>query len=180
MPGINGERMSAPHVVIQADRKSLSPIAMAAPRTAWRIVGWFGLLFSVIGISDIALQWYPFAFRSTEWEFGTVATTAAAMPLLSLGLIMLFSAALALGSRSGVTTMAVVFLILAVLLLGAFLLFLSDVPVALNSPAGKGPAGMMIKKTIIRTSVMSLGYAIAFVCAAVVSFRFLFRRIKDV
>jgi hypothetical protein len=172
--------MSAPHVVIQADRKALNPISVAAPRTAWRILGWFGFLFTVVGFSDIVLQWYPLAFRSTEWEFGTVSLTAAALPLLTLGLAMMFASALALGSRWGVTTMAVVFLALAVLLLGAYLLFLSDVPVALSSPAAKTPAGLVIKKTIVRTSVMSLGYAIGYVCASVVSFRFLFRRIKDV
>jgi len=68
---------SAPHVVIQSDRRARDPLPHAAPQTAWRLFGWFGLLLVMIGGSDVVSQWYPPAFHSAEWEFGTAAVTIA-------------------------------------------------------------------------------------------------------
>jgi hypothetical protein len=171
--------MTPPHVVIQADRKALNPISVTAPRTAWRLLGWFGLLLAVVGFIDVALQWYPASFKSPEWEFGTVASSVATLPLLTIGLMALLASFLARGDRAGVMTMAVVFAILLVLLIGAFLLFLSDVPLALKASAPT-PMGVTIKKSIIRTSVMALGFGTGYLVAVVVSFRYLFRRMQDV
>ena len=65
-----------------------------------------------------------------------------------------------------------------VLVVGAFLLFLSDVPLALKASAPT-PMGVTIKKSIIRTSVMALGFGTGYLVAVVVSFRYLFRRMQD-
>jgi hypothetical protein len=171
--------MSAPHVVIQADKKALNPISVTAPRTAWRLLGWFGLLLAVVGFIDVALQWYPASFKSPEWEFGTVAGSVATLPLLTIGLMSLLASFLARGHRSGVMAMAVVFAVLLVLVVGAFLLFLSDVPLALKA-SSPTPMAVTIKKSIVRTSVMAIGFGVGYLSAVVVSFRYLFRRIKDV
>jgi hypothetical protein len=171
--------MTPPRVVIQADKKALNPITVSAPRAAWRLLAWFGFLLAVIGFIDVALQWYPASFKSPEWEFGTVAGSVATLPLLTIGLMSLFASFLARGDRAGVTTMAVVFAVLVVLLVGAFLLFLSDVPLALKASAAT-PMVVTIKKSIIRTSVMAIGFGVGYFSAVVVSFRYLFRRMKDV
>jgi len=171
--------MSAPHVVIQADKKALNPISVTAPRTAWRMLGWLGLLLAVVGFIDVALQWYPASFKSPEWEFGTVAGSVATLPLLTIGLMALLASFLARGERSGVVAMAIVFAVLLVFVVGAFLLFLSDVPLALKA-SGPTPMAVTIKKSIIRTSVMAIGFGVGYLSAVVVSFRYLSRRIKDV
>jgi magnesium-transporting ATPase (P-type) len=171
--------MSAPHVVIQADRKALNPISVTAPRTAWRLLGWFGLLLAVVGFMDVALQWYPTSFKSPEWEFGTVTGSLATLPLLSIGLMSMLASFLARAERGGVVAMAIVFGVMLVLLIGAFLLFLSDVPLALKASTST-PVVLTMKKSIIRTTVMALGFGTAYLVAVVVSFRYLFRRIKDV
>jgi hypothetical protein len=171
--------MSTPHVVIQADRKALNPISVTAPRTAWRLLGWFGLLLAVVGFMDVALQWYPTSFKSPEWEFGTVTNSFATLPLLSIGLMSMLASYLARAERGGVVAMAILFSVLFVLIVGAFLLFLSDVPLALKASAPT-PAVLTMKKSIIRTSVMAIGFGTAYLVAVVVSFRYLFRRIKDV
>src|SRR5262249_57749968 len=75
---------SAPHVVIQSDRRARDPITRGAPQTAWRLFGWFGLLLVVVGGSDILSQWYPPAFHSVELEFGTTPGTIASLPLLTI------------------------------------------------------------------------------------------------
>jgi hypothetical protein len=171
--------MSAPHVVIQADRKALNPISVAAPQTAWRLLGWFGLLLAVVGFTDVALQWYPTSFKSPEWEFGTVTASLATLPLLSIGLMSMLASYLARAERAGVVAMSIVFSILLVLIAGAFLLFLSDVPLALKA-ATQTPVVLAMKKSILRTSVMALGFGAAYLVAVVISFRYLLRRIKDV
>jgi hypothetical protein len=173
--------MSAPHVVIQADRKALNPISVTAPRTAWRLLGWFGLLLAVVGFMDVALQWYPTSFKSPEWEFGTVTASFATLPLLSIGLMSMLASYLARAERGGVVAMAIVFSILLVLIVGALLLFLSDVPLALKASAQSAPQVVLtMEKSIVRTSVMAIGFGTAYFVAVVVSFRYLFRRIKDV
>jgi hypothetical protein len=42
------------------------------------------------------------------------------------------------------------------------------------------PMVVTIKKSIIRTSVMAIGFGVGYFSAVVVSFRYLFRRMKDV
>jgi hypothetical protein len=86
---------------------------------------------------------------------------------------------LARAERAGVVAMSIVFSILLVLIAGAFLLFLSDVPLALKA-ATQTPVVLAMKKSILRTSVMALGFGAAYLVAVVISFRYLLRRIKDV
>ncbi len=171
--------MTPPHVVIQADRKALNPITVAAPQTAWRLLGWLGFLLAFVGFVEVALQWYPASFKSPEWEFGTVAGSVATLPVLTIGLMSMLASFLARAEKAGVVTMAIVFALLFVLVVGAFLLFLSDVPLALKA-SNQLPVVITIKKAIVRTSVMAIGFGAAYLVSVVVSFRFLFRRIKDV
>ena len=170
--------MSAPRVVIQADRKALNPITITAPLTAWRWLGWLGLVLAIVGGVDIALRWYPLAFRSTEWEFGTISVTFASLPLFSIGLIGLLASFLARGVRPGVVAMSVVFVLLALFVAAMFVVFLLDVPLAIQMV--KGVVGLELKKTIARTLVMGVAFDVMYVAAAVVSFRYLLRRVKDV
>jgi len=169
--------MSAPHVVIQADRKALNPITVTAPRTAWKLFGWLGLLFVVIGLVDVGLQWYPASFKSAEWEFGTVAATVASLPLLTIGLMSLLASFLARGNRPGIITMSIVFVVMLVFVIAAYLLFLSDVPLALK--AAEGALATTIKKAVVRTSVMAIGFGLGYLASAVVCFRYLLRRVTD-
>jgi len=91
----------------------------------------------------------------------------------------LLASFLARGERSGVVAMAIVFAVLLVFVVGAFLLFLSDVPLALKA-SGPTPMAVTIKKSIVRTSIMAIGFGAGYLAAVVVSFRYLSRRIKDV
>jgi hypothetical protein len=175
---ISGDRMSAPRVVIQADRKALNPIAITAPQTAWRWLGWLGLALAVVGGVDIALRWYPLVFKSTEWEFGTISITFASLPLFSIGLVALLASFLARGVRSGISVMAVVFSLLSLFVAVTFVLFLLDVPLAIKMV--RGPVGLELKKTIVRTLIMGATFEMMYVAGAVVSFRYLLRRVKDV
>jgi hypothetical protein len=73
--------------------------------------------------------------------------------------------------------LAGVFSLLAVVLVGLLVIFLLDVPLALRAP----DAGVLleIKKTVVRTLVMGAAFEALFLGSAVVSFRYVFRRVKD-
>jgi hypothetical protein len=168
---------SAPRVLVQRDKKALDPISVSAPRTAWRLFAWFGLVLALVGFVDVALQWYPLAFQSPEWEFGTVSVSIASLPLLTIGSTILLASFLARGVRSGVVTMSVVFTFLALGVAFCLFVFLTDVPLALR--AGRGPEALTLKKSIVRTTVMGLTFGAGYLIAAVTSFRYLLRRVSD-
>jgi hypothetical protein len=166
-----------PHVVIQSDRRARDPITLAAPRTAWRLFGWFGFLLVVIGGSDVASQWYPLVFSSPEWEFTTTAVTIASLPLLTIGVTILLASFLARAKREGVMVMGAVFLVLFIAVGVVLVLFALDVPLALRSPPGAPLTA--IKKAIVRTIFMGASYEIAYFAAVILSFRYAFGRVKD-
>ena len=168
----------APQLLVKRDRSGIDPISVAAPKAAWRYIGWLGVLLIVVGGIDIVLRWYPTAFRSTEWEFVTVSITVGSLPLFSIGVVALLSSFLARGVKIGVQVMAVAFVLLSVFIAGALILFVSDVPIALKTVTGG--VSLELKKTIVRTLVMGVAFGCMYVGSAVVSFRYLFRRVKDV
>ena len=174
--------MGAPHIVIQADRKALNPITSAAPQTAWRALGRVGLLLAVMASVDILLRWYPTSFRSPEWEFGTVAMTFASLPVVTVGLVAGLASAMARGERGGVAVLAGIFCLVSVILVACLLLFASDVPVALSALKNNNvpiEGARELKRTIARSVVMGVGFAVIYVYGSVVSIRYLLRRIKD-
>jgi len=168
---------SAPQVVLKRDEKKFEPVFVAAPKTSWRYAGWLGLVLAVSGGVDLVLRWYPVAFKSPEWEFGTVGMTVGTMPLFAIGLVLLLAASLARASRIGVSAMSAVFAIMALFLAGALLLFLLDVPLALR--ADNPAVRLEIKKTIARTLIVGGAFEALFIGCAVVSIRYILRRVKD-
>jgi hypothetical protein len=176
---VGGDRMnsSAPRILVRKDRKALQPIAIAAPKSAWQLFGWFGLLLAVVGSVDVALQWYPLAFNSPEWEFGTIAVSIASLPLLTIGTTVLLASFMTRAVRPGVVAMSVVFSLLTLAVAFGLVLFLTDVPLALR--AAPAQAAISLKKSIVRTLVMGFSFGLAYLTAAVSSFRYLSRRISD-
>jgi hypothetical protein len=174
--------MSAPHIVMQADRKALNPISSAAPQTAWRALGRVGVVLAVIAGFDIILRWYPTSFRSPEWEFGTIAMTFASLPLVTVGLVAGLASAMARGVRVSTTVMSAIFCMIALFVIASLLLFASDAPLALRAIANQNniAATLEMKRTIARALVMGVGYAVIYVYGSVVSLRYLLRRVKDV
>lgn len=174
--------ITPPHVLIQADTRAIDPITVSAPKTAWRMLGQFGLLLAVIGGIDILLHWYPAAFKSPEWEFGTVATTFASLPLPTMGLVAILASALARAARPNLAAIAVVLSLLSLFVGIALLMFLFDVPLALRAATAPGvppEAATEMKRTVVRTLAMGVGFGIVYVYGTVVSVRFLLRRVRD-
>src|SRR6185437_6901598 len=70
----------------------LTPRSDAQPTLeAWRVVGWVGIAFVVMGFTDVALAWYPTAFGNPEWEFGAISATLNGFALPTLGLYLVLA-----------------------------------------------------------------------------------------
>ena len=149
--------------------KPLSKARPPATEQGWKAVGWFGLLLATIGLTDVALYWYPLAFGSPEWEFGTVASSFGALPLATIGLAAVVGAVLVNRPRTLMMVTAGVLLLLATLIAGAFAMFLANMPMALS--AADGPQGPAIHRGIVRTVVKGLGFGSAYVVAGIVLLR---------
>lgn len=137
----------------------------------WKALGWFGLLLAIIGAIDIGLYFYPAAFASPEWEFATVAAAISSLPLPTVGLAGLVAWLLARGSKGQKITGSVVLLLAATAVAAAYALFLLNLPMALNAAAG--PQGPAIQRAIIRTTVMGVGFGMAYLVSAIVLLRHL-------
>ena len=168
---------AAPQVILRSDKKAVQPISVVAPRKAWKLLGWLGLMLAVVGLVDVGLQWYPTAFQSPEWEFGTISVSFASLPLLSIGTMALLASFLARGSKRGVIAMAFFFSLFTIGIVLGFLIFLTDLPLALR--AAPGPSAMALKKSIVRTVIMGVSFGTGYLTAAVTSFRYLMRRTTD-
>lgn len=145
-----------------------------SPDRGWKAVGWFGLLLAVIGLTDVGLYWYPLAFGSPEWEFGTVATSFGALPLATIGLAAVVGALLVNPARNTMIATGVLLLLLVLFVGAAFGMFLMNLPMAL--PAADGPQGPAIYRGIVRTTIKAVGFGSAYLIAAMFLFRHLPKR----
>ena len=65
----------------------------------WQVLGWVGLALTVAAIGTMASVFVPARFGNVDWEFGVVAESFVAMPLLTVGLGGCLAAAVASPTR---------------------------------------------------------------------------------
>ena len=144
---------------------------------AWRPLGWFGLLFLIVGLADMALVWYPLRPGNPSWEFGAVDLSFSTLPLLTIGLAAALASALARGKRRTAMLYALFSLLLALVCLGGYMLFLSDVPLALRNSPPELLTG--VKKAILRNTVFAVTFTTAYAAVAIAVLRQLKALTKD-
>jgi len=145
------------------------------PAQAWRWIGWFSLVLALAGIGDWVLAWIPLRFGSPEWEFGTVASTFAGLPLITMGFAGLLGSAVARGIRWQIIAVAGVVLAFALWILAASVIFLLDIPVALRAVQGVARMGLM--KAIAKTGLLATLFSIAYLVAGIGALRYA-RRVR--
>jgi hypothetical protein len=151
-----------------------SRVRAGDPAQAWRWIGWFGLLFLLAGCGDWVLAWLPLRIGSPEWEFGTVVSSFAGLPLVTLGFAALLGSALARAIRWQAIVAASLMLLFAAWMLGALILFLLDVPVAMRAVEGAARLGIM--KAIAKTSFLGVLFLVGYLVAAIAALRHVSRR----
>jgi len=163
--------------VLEREAKRSTSFTKEAIETGWRVVGWLGLVLLVVGVIDVALRWYPVAFKSPEWEFATTSISIASLPIVSIGAVSLLFSFLQRGARPGVIIIGVLFTLLALLVMVWLIPFGLDVPIALGAISAPGPRTEILK-AIARTLVMGASFFLLFVAGAAVSFRYAFSTAK--
>lgn len=155
--------MTTPKILMD-QRGKPTPLMPADPHNAWRMVGWFGLLLFVAGFGDFILAFVPTAFGSPEWEFGTIASVFAGLPLTTIGLACVLASGLARGKRNLVLATGLLLLLLSLAILVLLVVFLTDVPVAIKTVQGEVLLG--IKKAVMKTVMLGVLFGVAYLYAA--------------
>jgi hypothetical protein len=145
-------------------RREMPPLP-GAPEKAWAAIGWFGLLLAIVGFGDLALLWFPFRLGNPEWEFGTIAATLAGLPLPTMGMAFLLAAGLGLGRRWLIRATSWSLLVLALLILAAYVVFLTNVPMALKGTPEAIALG--VKRAVVKTTLLGLGFPAAYMLLAI-------------
>ena len=130
-----------------------------------------GLVFTLVGLLDLALAWYPVQFGNPQWEFGTVSRTYDTLPITALGLALLLGSGVARGARWWVRTVGVVLLALGLVVAAGLVLYALNIPLALTSVAGDALASLGIKRAIVKALGQGVLYAGVFVVLGISALR---------
>ena len=136
---------------------------------AWRWIGWLSLALALAGLTDWILAWIPPRFGNIEWEFATIVSTIAGLPLITLGIAGLAGSAVARGIRWQLITIGLIAVIWGIVILGLLLVFLLDVPVALKMV--RGPAHLGVMKATAKTLVLAVLFCTVYLTVGVSSLR---------
>jgi hypothetical protein len=134
------------------------------------IVGVAGILFVIIGGTELVTQLFPMALGSPEWEFGTYSSMMDSMPLFLMGLGFLAVFAVARSHPVLLRILGIVFILVALFVLAGAFLYATNVPNALKMYPGT-PLQTGMKKAVTKGALQSTIYPIAFLWLAVFAFR---------
>ena len=137
----------------------------------WKVLGWGGLLFFIVGTTDIALLWYPAFFGDPQWEFGTVTNLLNGLPATTIGLAMMAASALARERARSARLVATIIGFFALVVIVASVLYLTDIPIALRESSSNALVLLGIKKSIVKTTVQAIIYPIVLISMAVMIWR---------
>ena len=155
---------------MSAGRASGPHMAEPSTRPLWKLAAWIGVLFLVVGGAESVLLWIPFSIGNVEWEIGTVSRFYDTVPPLALGLGFLLAAGKGLGWLWRVRLLAALMLGLAMFMLLATALYLTDLPQTLRVMNLTGLA-LPLKKAIVKTGIQSIVYPLAFIWLSIVALR---------
>jgi hypothetical protein len=124
-----------------------------------------------MGLTDIALGWYPASFGNAEWEFGAISAALNGFALPTLGLYLLLGSIVA--SRQVVIgrVLGVVFVVLVLAMIGLALTYVTVVPLALQSVAANALLTSGMKKAIVKACMLFAAYSVLFAAGAVKAWR---------
>jgi hypothetical protein len=126
----------------------------------WKMIAPVGVAFLLVGLTDIALSWFPMRFGTPEWEFGTISTTLNNLPLPTLGVLILAAWAAATDQKTPVKVFGAVMMVLGVMLVGLVLLYLLTLAPAWSAVQAVDSlsAQLIAKKGIAKTLVQAAMY----------------------
>lgn len=154
-----------------------APTQLAGPTslTPWKLLGWVGLLFSIVAGIDLLLTWYPFRMGSPEWEFGTITSFISSMPVFTMGVTLILASMVAQGHRNRARLLGSACLIFCVLMLALTAIYATNIPIALGAVSDP-LIRLGLKKAIFRTLAAGVLYAIGFAVIGAIGWKQFSRR----
>ena len=131
---------------------------------AWAALGMVGMLFLVVGVTDLVLAWVPPRFGNADWEFGTVTAMFNNLPVPAMGVGLAVAGSTGADSLGGRRVAAIIAALLATWsVVGAVLLGLT-LPLALGAVTEAGPRQALVSSSV-KTCVQIIAYTAFFVWA---------------
>lgn len=152
-----------------SDRQPGSPRPPIAQEQLAGLAGGIGVLFVLVAGVDVLLTWFPTSFGNREWEFGTVSASFNGLLSVTFGFALIQLWFAHVERASALRALGVVHIVVALLIIGAALMYARNVSIALSA-ATAGGAGTGIMKAVIKTSFQSIAFPIAFLLLARLSF----------
>jgi hypothetical protein len=136
----------------------------------WRLLFVLGWLFTVVGLLNTVLLWYPFRFGVPEYEFGSVAASLDGLPVTMMGLTLALAGSRARGKDGAALLATVLLWAIAVLVIAGGVLYWLNVPLALQQVT-EPVIRTGIKKSMAKVTVQALVYPAAMIALAILGSR---------
>ena len=133
-----------------------------------------GATFAFVGLADLVLAWWPVAFGSPEWEFGTVTSTMNGLPVPVMGLALLLAGALAAGRHRTASVVSGICFVLAIATVGLAILWATTLPFAFQ-PVANDVVRLGLVKAVAKTALQLVAYPVLFVVLGIATRRYLAR-----
>lgn len=131
----------------------------------WYALGAVGVLFLVVGLTDLVLAWVPPRFGNADWEFGTVTAMFNNLPVPSMGVGLSLAGASALESDRARRVVGGIAVLLVLWSLVGAVFFALTLPLALTAVTDPGPRQALMTSTI-KTSIQIVIYTIFYIWVA--------------
>ena len=123
----------------------------------WRLAGVAGWVFALIGWTDVLLLWYPVRIGRPDWEFATVSGAFDALPLATIGAVLIAAGLHAGGARITRRLFATALILVVLAMCAALVLF------GLSFATGFGAVETETRWILIRAGVKTSIAACAYV-----------------
>lgn len=145
---------------------------MEITEAGWQLLGWVGLAILIAALGTIVPVWLPAQFGNVDWEFGTVADSFVALPLLTVGLGACLAAAVARQRSGALLALGVGCVLLVLWLVISGVLFSTTAVIAWQRAQEAPPlVAVGVKRVIARTVWFGLIGGIGCSLAALYSFK---------
>jgi hypothetical protein len=146
------------------------PVPVQDFALGWRLLFVLGWLFTVVGLLNTVLLWYPFRFGVPEYEFGSVAASLDGLPVTMMGLTLALAGSRAQGKDGAALLATVLLWVVAVLVIAGGVLYWLNVPLALQQVT-EPVIRTGIKKSMAKVTVQALVYPAAMIALAILGSR---------
>jgi len=140
------------------------------PGTAWRLMTWVGLALAAVGYCDIGLAMWPIQVGNPQWEFGTISRVFDSLPLVTVATLLFFAGSMARGSKLAVRAVGAWSVLFGLVLIGATVLYVLTIPLAVRS-VSEPLAAMGLKKAIIKSLIQGTVYPVTFLAIGIFGWR---------